>query len=259
MTSPTRCRGGIIAAGDGSRLRATGFAMPKPLVPVAGVPLIDWVIGNFQAAGITSLVVIVNEQARACRDWVLSRFPDLDVEVIVKTTRSSLESFLEVNRRLAGDRALISTVDAWCRPGDFAGFVQAALRRPADASVLAVTPLVADDRPLWVDVDAAGRIRRLGGSEGTYVTAGLYMLSERARAASPASQMCAMPMPRAPAMSRESESPTKVAWPDGRPSSRSACVKMRGSGFVQPTSAESTITPNSGRRPRSSLTLARLP
>ncbi len=185
MTSPTRCRGGIIAAGDGSRLRATGFAMPKPLVPVAGVPLIDWVIGNFQAAGITSLVVIVNEQARACRDWVLSRFPDLDVEVIVKTTRSSLESFLEVNRRLAGDRALISTVDAWCRPGDFAGFVQAALRRPADASVLAVTPLVADDRPLWVDVDAAGRIRRLGGSEGTHVTAGLYMLSERARAASP--------------------------------------------------------------------------
>jgi len=185
MTSPTRCRGGIIAAGDGSRLRATGFAMPKPLVPVAGVPLIDWVMGNFQAAGITSLVVIVNEQARACRDWVLSRFPDLDVEVIVKTTRSSLESFLEVNRRLAGDRALISTVDAWCRPGDFAGFVQAALRRPADASVLAVTPLVADDRPLWVDVDAAGRIRRLGGSEGTHVTAGLYMLSERARAASP--------------------------------------------------------------------------
>ena len=185
MTSPTRCRGGIIAAGDGSRLRATGFAMPKPLVPVAGVPLIDWVMGNFQAAGITSLVVIVNEQARACRDWVLSRFPDLDVEVIVKTTRSSLESFLEVNRRLAGDRALISTVDAWCRPGDFAGFVQAALRRPADASVLAVTPLFADDRPLWVDVDAAGRIRRLGGSEGTHVTAGLYMLSERARAASP--------------------------------------------------------------------------
>jgi NDP-sugar pyrophosphorylase family protein len=185
VTLPTRCRGGIIAAGDGSRLRATGFSMPKPLVPVAGVPLIDWVIGNFHAAGITSLVVIVNEQARACRDWVQSRFPELDVEVIVKTTRSSLESFLEINRRLAGDRALISTVDAWCRPADFVAFVSAALRRPADTSVLAVTPLVADERPLWVDVDAAGRVRRLGGPDGTHVTAGLYMLSERARAASP--------------------------------------------------------------------------
>src|SRR5437588_11305704 len=182
---PARCRGGIIAAGDGTRLRAAGCPMPKPLVPIAGVALIEWVIENFRAAGITSLVIIVNEQARQCRDWLQARFPDLDVEVIVKTTKSSLESFLEVDRRLAGDRALISTVDAWCRPADFASFLQAALRRPADASVLAVTPLVADERPLWVDVDAAGRVRRLGRPEGTHVTAGLYMLSERARAAAP--------------------------------------------------------------------------
>jgi len=180
----TQCRGGIIAAGEGSRLRATGFSMPKPLVPVAGVPLIDWVIGNFRAAGVTSLVMIVNEQSRACRDWVHSRFPDLDLDVIVKTTASSLESFLEVSRRLGGERALVSTVDAWCRPADFARFLQAALSRPADASVLAVTPLVADERPLWVDVDGAGHIRRIGGQDGTHVTAGMYMLSDRARALS---------------------------------------------------------------------------
>ena len=159
--------------------------MPKPLVPVAGVPLIDWVIGNFRAAGITSLVMIVNERSRACRDWVHSRFPDLDVDVIVKTTGSSLESFVEVTRRLGGARALVSTVDAWCRRRDFVDFVQVASRRPADASVLAVTPFVADERPLWVDVDEEGRIRRLGGSSGTHVTAGLYVLSERARALTP--------------------------------------------------------------------------
>ena len=44
MTLPARCRGGIIAAGDGTRLRAAGFPMPKPLVPIAGVALIEWVI-----------------------------------------------------------------------------------------------------------------------------------------------------------------------------------------------------------------------
>jgi NDP-sugar pyrophosphorylase family protein len=159
--------------------------MPKPLVPVAGVTLIDGVIGNFRAAGITSLVIIVNEQARACRDWVHSRFPDLDIDVIVKTTPSSLESFREVTRRLAGDRAVVSTVDTWCRAEDFAGFVRAALRRPADASVLAVTPLVADERPLWVDVGPDGRIRQIGGPTGTHVTAGQYMLSDRARGATP--------------------------------------------------------------------------
>jgi hypothetical protein len=76
-------------------------------------------------------------------------------------------------------------VDAWCRPRDFVSFVEAALRRPPDTSVLAVTPFVADDNPLWVEVDATSRVRALGGTEGTHVTAGMYMLSERARAASP--------------------------------------------------------------------------
>src|SRR5947207_15516427 len=116
---PARCRGGIIAAGDGTRLRAAGFSMPKPLVPVAGVALIEWVIENFRAAGISSLVIIVNEQARECRDWLRARFHDLDAEVSVKTTRSSLVIFLEVNRRLTGDRALVSTEHSWCRPPDF--------------------------------------------------------------------------------------------------------------------------------------------
>jgi hypothetical protein len=75
---------------------------------------------------------------------------------------------------------LISTVDAWCRADDFVRFVDAALRRPELASVLAVTPFVADESPLWVDVDADGRIRRLGQPSGL-VTAGIYMVSERVR------------------------------------------------------------------------------
>ncbi|MFQ5962414.1 MAG: NTP transferase domain-containing protein, partial [Candidatus Methylomirabilales bacterium] len=47
-------RGGIIAAGAGVRLRQAGWTMPKPLVPVAGMPLIEHVIRNFLAAGISS-------------------------------------------------------------------------------------------------------------------------------------------------------------------------------------------------------------
>jgi NDP-sugar pyrophosphorylase family protein len=178
-------RGGIIAAGDGTRLRAGGYAMPKALVPVGGVPLIEAVIRNFTAAGIASLVVIVNEQSRACVEWVRRRFPSLDVDFIVKSTRSSLESFLEVGARLGGGPALVSTVDAWCRPADFVRFVHAARRRLPDGSVLGVTPLVADERPLWVSVDAGGRITRLGDGAGRLVTAGFYLLSAAARAEAP--------------------------------------------------------------------------
>ena len=173
--------GGIIAAGEGSRLRRAGFAMPKPMVPIAGVPLIESVIRNFRAARIASLVIIVNEQERACVDWVRARFPDLDVEFIVKTTRSSLESFGEVIARYPGGRMLVSTVDAWCVETDFVHFVEAAVRRPTEATVLAVTPLVADENPLRVSMTADGRVTDVGGDVGDLVTAGMYLVPERVR------------------------------------------------------------------------------
>jgi NDP-sugar pyrophosphorylase family protein len=173
--------GGIIAAGEGSRLRRAGFAMPKPMVPIAGMPLIESVIRNFRAARIAPLAIIMNEHERACVDWVRARFPDLDVEFIVKTTRSSLESFGEVIARYPGGRMLVSTVDAWCGETDFVHFVEAAARRPAEATVLAVTPLVADEDPLWVSMTADGRVTDVGGDAGDLVTAGMYLVPERVR------------------------------------------------------------------------------
>jgi hypothetical protein len=106
----------------------------------------------------------------------------VDVEFIVKTTASSLESFARVIA--GGDGPIVmSTVDAWCAARDFARFVEAALRRPPGATVLGVTPLVADEKPLWVEMDGAGRVTAIGGSAGRMVTAGLYVVPGHLRRA----------------------------------------------------------------------------
>ena len=181
--------GGIIAAGEGSRLRQAGWMVPKPMVPVAGVPLIESTIRNFIAAGITRLSIIVNEQERECAAWVQTRFPALELRLIVKTTASSLESFREVTREAESGRMLVSTVDAWCRPADFARFVDAARRRPIEATVLAVTPLVEDEKPLGAVLDADGRVLSLGGAAPALVTAGLYLVSVRARRLEPPARL----------------------------------------------------------------------
>jgi NDP-sugar pyrophosphorylase family protein len=177
--------GGIIAAREGRRLREAGFTVPKPLVPVGGVPLVEGVVRNFLAAGIATLTVIVNEDERDCVRWLATRFPTLDLRFIVRTTASSLESFSRVLAAAPPGPIVVSTVDAWCRPADFAGFVEAARRRPAEAVVLAVTPLVEDESPLWATLDGEGRIGRLGGDGGDVVTAGIYLVPERVRALAP--------------------------------------------------------------------------
>jgi hypothetical protein len=48
---------------------------------------------------------------------------------------------------------------------------------PKNAVVLGLTDFVDDENPLWATLDASdGRIQKLGGSQGTHVTAGLYWL-----------------------------------------------------------------------------------
>jgi NDP-sugar pyrophosphorylase family protein len=176
-----QARGAIIAAGEGSRLRADGFRMPKPLVEVAGEPLIGAVLRNFAAAGITAVTIILNEQERECVEWVRARVPELEIDLIVKTTASSLESFREVTGRGPAGPLMVSTVDAWCAAEDFARFAAAAARRPDDATVLAVTPLVSDEKPLWVTLGTDGRVENIGRADSGLATAGVYRVSDRAR------------------------------------------------------------------------------
>ena len=177
--------GGILAAGEGSRLRGDGWSMAKPLVPVEGVPLIERVLSNFLAAGIETVAVIFNETETDCAAFVRSKFREADIRVLVKTTASSYESFREIAAMLPPGRALVSTVDAFCRRADFLDFVRRAEAAPADQTVLAVTPFVADEKPLWARVEASGRVSALGGVSGNAVTAGLYVFPERVRALAP--------------------------------------------------------------------------
>jgi NDP-sugar pyrophosphorylase family protein len=179
-------RGGVIAAGDGSRLRADGYRVSKPMTPVAGRPLIEHTLGRFRAVGVRELTVIVNEASDDCRDWLRGHAQDFDLDLIVRTTPSSYASFEIVAERLTGVPALITTVDTIMPVADFELFVRSAQGFPEGAAVLGLTDHVEDENPLWATLDPAdARIRKLGGREGAHVTAGIYWLPAQ-RAASPA-------------------------------------------------------------------------
>jgi NDP-sugar pyrophosphorylase family protein len=175
--------GGVIAAGEGSRLKALG--RPKPLVPVGGVPLVERVLSNFAAAGISRVSVIFNAEQAQCAAFVRERFPNLVKTVVLRSTPHSLESFRTILACSPPGRLLVATVDTICATEDFVAFARAAERAPEEETVLAVTPLVADERPLWVRMDASGQIKEIGGPAGDAVTAGFYVVSERARRLEP--------------------------------------------------------------------------
>lgn len=172
-------RGGIIAAGKGSRLQAKGKSIIKPMVPVNGKPLIEHTVLRFASAGIKDLVIIFNEDNIECARYVEKTFPKLNFDFIIKTTRSSFESFFEVGNRLGWGQYLISTVDSICSTKEFVDFKEKSEQHFTDGTVLAVTPFVDDEKPLWVDVDQDYKIIKLGESSGKFVTAGMYVVNDR--------------------------------------------------------------------------------
>jgi NDP-sugar pyrophosphorylase family protein len=170
-------QGGVIAAGGGTRLRADGYRMSKPMTPVGGRPLIERTLDRFRAVGIRRATIVINEASNDCRRWLDEHGQDLDLEVIVRTTPSSYASFELVAGRLADAPAVITTVDAIMPVADFRLFLASAASFGNDALVLGMTGHVDDEKPLWARLHPGdGRVLRLGGDAGNYVTAGLYRM-----------------------------------------------------------------------------------
>src|SRR4029079_18884251 len=68
---PTRAM--VLAAGLGLRMRPLTDHLPKPLVPVAGRPLLDHVLDKLAAAGVIEAVVNVHYLGGQIIDHVASR------------------------------------------------------------------------------------------------------------------------------------------------------------------------------------------
>ncbi len=58
----------ILAAGKGTRLRPHTNTIPKPLLPVQGRPILDWIIGAMPP--VERLVVVVNYLAEQIEDYL---------------------------------------------------------------------------------------------------------------------------------------------------------------------------------------------
>lgn len=77
----------VLAAGLGTRLRPITDTMPKPLVPVAGKPMIDYGLDALADAGVTRAVVNVHHFADRMETH-LAAYPHLDI--IISDERAAL-------------------------------------------------------------------------------------------------------------------------------------------------------------------------
>jgi NDP-sugar pyrophosphorylase family protein len=176
-------KAGLIAAGLGERLRDGGISVPKPLVQIAGTPLIDHVLDAVAAAGIDEVACIFNQAADtdAVAAHCRARQPAPRLAIVRRTTPSSMESLFTLAPFLGDAPALVLTVDAVFEPAMLRAFLTAAAHHADADVVLAVTGFVDDEKPLRAALDPAGRVVALGedAAASTLVTAGFYVFAPR--------------------------------------------------------------------------------
>lgn len=176
---------GIIAAGEGSRLAQEGVNLPKPLVELDGRPMIDRLIDIMAACGAESVSVIVNQHMSDVRTHLeqLRETSTVPIQLVVKTTPSSMHSFWHLSRVMPKGKICLTTVDTIFRQPDFERYVAQFEQDTESDGLWAVTPFIDDEKPLYVDVDSemnilAFRDRREHGER--YVSGGIYAMTERA-------------------------------------------------------------------------------
>lgn len=173
----------IIAAGEGSRLAQEGVAKPKPLVDICGEPMIGRLINLFYRCNAESISIIVNEQMTEVREYIESLSLDIPLNLVVKTTPSSMHSFFELSRVIPKGRFCLTTVDTIFREQDFRPYIEAMEADERYDGMMAVTDYIDDEKPLYVQTDddlniTAFRDERYDGAK--YISGGIYALNEKA-------------------------------------------------------------------------------
>ncbi|MEE0979771.1 MAG: NTP transferase domain-containing protein [Muribaculaceae bacterium] len=175
----------IIAAGEGSRLAQEGVQLPKPLVNLNGTPMIRRLIDIFLECGAESISIIVNNEMTQVREYVESLSLPVPLNLVVKSTPSSMHSFYEVSRGFTAGKFILTTVDTIFRPEEFKTYVKAFENDTQMDGYMAVTSFIDDEKPLYIDVDADMRITAFRDEpwDGVkYISGGIYGLTAPALA-----------------------------------------------------------------------------
>ncbi len=173
----------IISAGEGSRLAQEGVQLPKPLVQLSGMAMIDRLIHIFAKNGAEQVVVIINNEVAQTKEHLalLKKVSEVPLEVIVKTTPSSMHSFYELSTYLKDDKFCLTTVDTIFREEEFSRFIEAFKASDKDG-LMAVADYIDDEKPLYISTDEELNITGFHDArtpDCRYISGGIYCLTPK--------------------------------------------------------------------------------
>ncbi|MCE2768553.1 MAG: NTP transferase domain-containing protein [Saprospiraceae bacterium] len=93
----------IPVAGAGTRLRPLTYTQPKPLIPVAGKPILSFIIDTLIEQGVTEYLIILGYLGDKIKAFVEEKYPHLSVSYIYQEERLGSAHALWIGRHFFND------------------------------------------------------------------------------------------------------------------------------------------------------------
>ncbi len=102
----------IPLAGKGTRLRPHTHLTPKPLLKVAGKPVLSYILDDLKGIGVEELVLIVGHLREEVESWMAEEYPELRPHYVLQEVQDGTAGAVALAEPFVDEEVLIVFADA---------------------------------------------------------------------------------------------------------------------------------------------------
>jgi len=164
----------ILAGGEGRRLRPLTGKIPKPLIPINGVPMIERAVRILENSGIDEVVVVIKDKAKI-KNYLNSLKWKIKIMFVEKDTKDISEAFFALKDDFK-EKFFYLNSDLIFDPEVFYKFVNDTKNSEADL-VICVSKKVSDPNHPKVIIDNKLNVIGTGQPKNGYSITGISLCS----------------------------------------------------------------------------------
>jgi UDP-N-acetylglucosamine diphosphorylase/glucosamine-1-phosphate N-acetyltransferase len=171
----------ILAAGEGTRLRPLTSTRPKPMLPVAGKPILEWDLQALSDSGFSKACIIVGYRKESIEKYFGKRFGKLKLEYITQKEQLGTAHAISIIEKNVGKEFLVMNGDLIISADLIKNLVSKHKKNKADASICLIK--VANPKDFGVVQLSGNRVKGIEEKpekpKSDLANAGIYIFNRK--------------------------------------------------------------------------------